>query len=86
MFRQMYYTWQNRIHSGKRERERGHLLPEEVKEQVENTSRNVGIRIVWKKERELLSTCKCVNESLLYFTMYNAINCNHYINKVMFIY
>ena len=52
MFRQMYYTWENRIHSGKRERERGHFLPEEVEGQVENTSRNVGIKIVWKKERE----------------------------------
>ena len=65
---------------------RRHFLPEEVEEQLENSSRIVGISIVWKKGRELLSRGKCVNGSLLYFTMYNAINCNHYINKVIFIY
>jgi hypothetical protein len=35
-----------------KERERGHFLPEEVEEQVENTTRNVGIMGV-KREREL---------------------------------
>jgi hypothetical protein len=34
-----------------REREGGHFLPEEVEEQVENTTRNVGIISV-KRERE----------------------------------
>jgi len=29
-----------------KERERGHFLPEELEEQEENTSRNVGIRIL----------------------------------------
>ena len=39
----------------KRKREREQFLPEEVEEQVENTSRNVGIRRVREeRERKLL--------------------------------
>jgi len=41
------------VEKGK-ERGRGHFLSEEVEDQVENTSRNVGIRIVWKQRKRII--------------------------------
>jgi hypothetical protein len=69
MFRQMYYTWDNRIQSWKGEREDS--LPEEDKEQAENTSRNVGIRRVGRE-----NYCKVASVWMEDFVCYHVKCCN----------